>query len=65
MSHDHGRRAAGGITILNLWFHFDNASIARGVTAMVVGSGALLGFFFIWRKRELGLENRGTPTEFL
>src|SRR5258706_16428795 len=25
MSHDHGRRAACGMTILNLWFHFDHS----------------------------------------
>jgi len=45
MSHDRGRRAACGMTIWILPFHFETPSIARGVTAMVVGSGALLGFF--------------------
>jgi hypothetical protein len=43
MSHDHGRRAACSITLLGLWFHFRILSEARGVTAMAVGSGALLG----------------------
>ena len=48
MSHDHGWRAACGLTILILWFHFENPSVARGVTAMVVGSGAWFGLFFIF-----------------
>ena len=48
MSHDHGRRAACGITFHIPWFHFDFHSIARGVTALVVGSGDLLGLFFIF-----------------
>ena len=45
MSHDRGRRAACGMTILILGFHSEILKIARGVTAMVVGSGALLAFF--------------------
>ena len=44
MSHDRGWRAACGMTIWSLWFHFEIHEVARGVTAMVVGSGALLGF---------------------
>src|SRR5260221_3164229 len=47
MSHDRGWRAACGMTIWILRFHFETLSVARGVTAMVVGSGALLGSFFI------------------
>ena len=43
MSHAGSWRAACGVTIWILWFHFETTSIARGVTAMVVGSGALLG----------------------
>ena len=43
MSHDHGRRATCGKTIRIRWLHFESPSIARGVTDMVVGSGALLG----------------------
>src|SRR6059036_1263476 len=43
MSHDRGRRAACGMTIWTLGFHFEIREIARGVTAMVVGSGALFG----------------------
>ena len=52
MSHDRGWRAACSLTIWIPWFHFEIREIARGVTAMVVGSGALLGRFsgsdFIW-----------------
>jgi hypothetical protein len=44
MSHDRGWRAACGMTIRSLRFHSEIREIARGVTAMVVGSGALLGF---------------------
>ncbi len=47
MSHDRGRRAACGMTIWIMWFHIEIREIARGVTAMVVGSGALLGGFFL------------------
>ncbi len=43
MSHDHGWRAACDMTLWILWLHFEIPSIARGVTAMVVGSGAWLG----------------------
>ena len=43
MSHDRGWRAACDVTIRILQFHFEIREIARGVTAMVVGSGALLG----------------------
>ncbi len=51
MSHDRGWRAACRTTIQFLWFHFEFHSIARGVTAMVVGSGALLGLFQSRRSR--------------
>jgi hypothetical protein len=47
MSHDRGWRAACVLTIWSLLFHFERLSVARGVTAMVVGSGALLGLWFI------------------
>ena len=43
MSHDRGWRAACRMTIWILGFHFGIREVARGVTAMVVGSGALLG----------------------
>ena len=43
MSHDHGWRAACLVTGWILEFHFEIHEIARGVTAMVVGSGALFG----------------------
>ncbi|WP_414665170.1 hypothetical protein [Horticoccus sp. 23ND18S-11] len=46
MSHDRGWRAACAVTIKIQEFHFDVREKARGVTAMVVGSGALLGIFF-------------------
>ena len=54
MSHDRGWRAACGMTIWSLGFHFEIREIARGVTAMVVGSGALLGRFFSRRKSNIG-----------
>ena len=47
MSHDRGWRAACIVTILNPSFHSKKHEVARGVTAMVVGSGALLGIFFM------------------
>ena len=50
MSHDHGWRAACLVTIRLLGFHSKIREIARGVTAMVVGSGALLAsslLFFV------------------
>ena len=43
MSHDRGWRAACVVTIKIPEFHFDVREEARGVTAMVVGSSALLG----------------------
>jgi len=43
MSHDRGWRAACLITIWIRIVHFETHSVARGVTAMVVGSGALFG----------------------
>jgi len=45
MSHDRGWRAACLVTVLILVFHSKMHEVARGVTAMVVGSGALLGRF--------------------
>ena len=45
MSHDRGWRAACLVTIWIPGFHFEIREEARGVTAMVVGSGALLA---IW-----------------
>src|SRR5687768_16840009 len=52
MSHDRGRRDACRIRNQVLWFQFGTLSIARGVTAMVVGSGALLAPFFITKNAE-------------
>ena len=52
MSHDRGRRAVCGMTIWSLRFHFEIRGVARGVTAMVVGSGALLGLFVISERKE-------------
>ena len=45
MSHDRGWRAACPATIWIPEFHFGIREKARGVTAMVVGSGAWLGLF--------------------
>ena len=47
MSHDRGWRAACDITLWILQLPFAIHEVARGVTAMVVGSGALLGLWFI------------------
>ena len=46
MSHDRGWRAACAVTIKIPEIHFRIHEIARGVTAMVVGSGALFGLVF-------------------
>ncbi len=43
MSHDRSRRAACGKRNLGLEFHSEMGAEARGVTAVVVGSGGLLG----------------------
>ena len=56
MSHDRGWRAACGMTVWSPGFHFEVRKIARGVTAMGVGSGALLGRFCRGRKW-LGLKS--------
>jgi len=47
MSHDHSRRDSCEIRLSSREFHSEIDSIARGVTAVVVGSGALLGEFFV------------------
>ena len=47
MSHDRGWRAACAVKIKVPKFHFEVREEARGVTAMVVGSGALLGVFSV------------------
>jgi hypothetical protein len=43
MSHDGIWRAACNTTIHIPWFHLEALSVARGVTDVGVGSGALLG----------------------
>jgi len=43
MSHDRGWRAACRMTVWIPELHFEMDEVARGVTAMVVGSSALLG----------------------
>ena len=45
MSHDRGWRAACIVTVWIRSFHSQMHEVARGVTAMVVGSGALLATF--------------------
>ena len=50
MSHDRGWRAACIVTLWIPGFHFEVRNIARGVTAMVVGSGDLLGRIFRLQK---------------
>ena len=59
MSHDRGRRAACLVTIWILGFHSEIREEARGVTAMVVGSGALLDLF--WIAKTDASEERGNP----
>ena len=58
MSHGRGRRAACGKTIRIRWLHFETLSAARGVTDMVVGSGALLAAWpldgLAWKPRLIG-----------
>src|SRR2546430_41526 len=46
MSHDHSRRDSCRLRLYSRWIHSIKLSLARGMTAMVVGSGALLGFHF-------------------
>src|SRR5438128_2202801 len=43
MSHDHSRHDSCSLPLLNRWIHSIILSLARGMTAVVVGSGALLG----------------------
>src|SRR2546422_39495 len=50
MSHAHGRRASCSFRSLIPWFHSSRLSLAGSVTDVGVGSGALLGPFFIFRK---------------
>jgi hypothetical protein len=47
MSHDLRRRGSCHITIWIPLLHSVNRTIARDVTAKVVGSGALLGIYFV------------------
>ena len=58
MSHDRGWRAACDMTIWILRFHFEIREAARGVTAMVVGSGAWLGIFLLESRFQLSLNLR-------
>jgi hypothetical protein len=59
MSHDRSRRAACFIPLRNPSFLSDFHSIARGVTAVGVGSGALFGFLVtLARQQMLRRENR-------
>ena len=57
MSHDRGWRAACDLTIWILRFHFEIREAARGVTAMVVGSGAWLDE----RSRDVTSKIESTP----
>ena len=53
MSHDHGWRAACIVTLWIPKFQSEMGEVARGVTAMVVGSGALLGLWLVFLKRSV------------
>src|SRR5205814_8318366 len=44
MSHDHSRHDSCRLRLYSRWVHSILLSLARGMTAVVVGSGALLGF---------------------
>jgi len=58
MSHDGSWRAACLIRNWILILHFKVPSVARGVTAPGVGSGALLGLFFVLQHFGYRLENQ-------
>src|SRR5437016_4426980 len=45
MSHDHSRHDSCGLRLYSRWIHSIVLSLARGMTAVVVGSGALFGLF--------------------
>src|SRR5205807_2433991 len=45
MSHDHSRHDSCRLPLYSRWIHSIPLSLARGMTAVVVGSGALLGLF--------------------
>src|SRR5207247_11432148 len=47
MSHDHSRHDSCRLRLYSRWIHSIVLSLARGMTAVVVGSGVLLGLFFI------------------
>src|SRR2546422_724012 len=47
MSHDHGRRDSCWLRLLSPWVHSIRLSLARGMTDVGVGSGALFGFWFV------------------
>src|SRR5438067_34194 len=44
MSHDHSRHESCRLQLYSRWIHSILLSLARGMTAVVVGSGALLGY---------------------
>ncbi len=50
MSRDHSRRDSCGSRISSRKFHSEKDPIARGVTDVVVGSGALLAAFLFERQ---------------
>src|SRR5437660_1401441 len=47
MSHDHSRHDSCELRLYSRWIHSIVLSLARGMTAVVVGSGALLALFGI------------------
>src|SRR5947199_347619 len=52
MSHDHGRHDSCGLRLLNPCLHSILLSLARGMTDVGVGSGALLAVF-TWRAEQI------------
>src|SRR5207244_3784859 len=58
MSHAHGWRASCGLRLLRPWFHSIQRTLAGGVTAVGVGSGALLALFFEVDILKISIEER-------
>src|SRR5205814_4056443 len=53
MSHDHSRHDSCGLRLYSRWIHSIMLSLARGMTAVGVGSGALLALFSLEVRRSI------------
>src|SRR5438093_900008 len=58
MSHDHSRHDSCRLRLLSRWLHSILLSLARGMTDVGVGSGALLGLLFV---AGIGVSNGSGP----